>query len=117
MIKRAIYTLYLYSRWRKLNDHYLYSGAVVFFLLYLNLFTISKLLCLVMKLDFIKIFMKHNFTFLLVTIVCFFLSQFFAKGLIRKIQTTDFHVKRLALSSIAFYFLISLLLLLLVMLM
>ncbi len=82
MINRAIYTLYLISRKRKLHTHFLMAGGSVYFILYLNLLTILILLLAFAGKDPVAAIINNELIFLIVTFIGFLLFILWAKKII-----------------------------------
>ncbi len=113
MLHRVIYTLYLFSRERKIGDDYLMSGGSVFFLFFINLMTILTVIFWLMKKSFGAFFVEYEYDFLAVTLICFFLSQLYARYIVKDIEKQNIEVKKLQPASILFYGIASVIFLLL----
>lgn len=109
MINRFIYTLYLFSRYRKLEDHFLISGGLTFLYLQLNVIAIAKILCLKFSVSFIEIFFQYRLLYVVVTVIVFFLSKFYAQLVINRGRRNYFKIHKLPLIYVWLFMLMSLL--------
>lgn len=94
MINRAIYTLYLISRKRKLHTHFLMAGGSVYFILYLNLLTILSLLLLLTGKDPVAAMINNEALFLSVTFIGLLLFILWAQKIIHQFYTGKRLLKR-----------------------
>lgn len=76
MLQRVIYTLYLFSKERKIGDDFLMSGGSVFFLFFINLMIILTMIFWLMKKSFGVFFVEYEYLFLAVTLICFFYPNY-----------------------------------------
>ena len=76
MLRRVIYTLYLFSKGRKTGDDFLMSGGSTFFLIFINLITILNVGFSLMKKSFIAFFVEYEYILLGITLTCFFYHKF-----------------------------------------
>lgn len=113
MLQRVIYTLYLFSKERKIGDDFLMSGGSVFFLFFINLITILTIIFWLMKKSFGAFFVEYEYLFLGITLICFFLSQLYARHIVKGIEKQNTEVKKLQPVSILFYGIASVIFLLL----
>ncbi|HXS57825.1 MAG TPA: hypothetical protein VN726_16940, partial [Hanamia sp.] len=63
MLRRVIYTLYLFSKERKIGHNFLMSGGSVFFLFFINLVTILTILFWLLKRSFAAYFVEYEYIF------------------------------------------------------
>jgi hypothetical protein len=113
MLRRVIYTLYLFSKERKTGDHFLMSGGSAFFLFFINLITVLIIIFWVMKKSFGAFFVKFEYLFLSAALICFFLSQLYARSVVKNIQKQSIEVMKLQPTLILFYSIVSVIFLLL----
>lgn len=107
MLQRLIYTLYLFSKERKTGESFLMSGGSTFFLIFINLMTILTISFWINKESFGAFFVEYEYLFLGITLSCFFLSQLYARYIIRNIERQNIVIKKLRLGSILFYGIVS----------
>ena len=107
MINRFIYTLYLFSRYRKLTDKYLASGGLIFLWSHLNLFALAKLICVQLNLSFVDIFYEYRLVYLLVVVLFYFGSISYANFLIKRIQSGTLKIKKTSLQKVCLFMAIS----------
>jgi uncharacterized membrane protein (DUF485 family) len=113
MLRRVIYTLYIVSKERKIGDDFLISGGSVFFLIFINFITLLAVVFWLMKKSFGAFFVEYEYLFLGVTLICFFLSQLYARYIVKNIEKRNAEVKKLQPVSILFYGIVSVIFLLL----
>ena len=113
MLRRVIYALYLFSKERKNGDDFLMSGGSIFFLFFINLITLLTVIFWLMKKSFGAFFVEYEYLFLGVTLICFFLSQLYARYIVKNIEKQNIEVRELRTESILAYGIISVILLLL----
>lgn len=113
MLRRVVYTLYLFSKERKIGDDFLMSGGSTFFLIFINLITILNIGFSSMKKSFIVFFVEYEYILLGITLIGFFLSQIYARHIVRNIEKHNIEIKRLQPASILFYTIVSVMLLML----
>ena len=97
MIDRTIYTLYLLARYRKLEDHYVISGGLVFLWVHLDLLALFKIYCVVRKASFVDLFFEFRLPIVCFIIVAFFLSKLYARTLIKRSKSKSLFLKRVEL--------------------
>lgn len=107
MLRRVIYTLYLFSKKRKTGDDFLMSGGSTFFLIFINLITILNVGFSLMKKSFIAFFIEYEYILLGVTLICFFLSQIYARHAVKNIEKHNIEIKTLLPVSILYYAIVS----------
>jgi hypothetical protein len=81
-----IYTLYLYSRKRKLENHYIISGQIVFLLLYVLFCAITTLILYFLQLSSLDFYVDNNMYFLILTLTFAFSSPFYSRFLLSRIR-------------------------------
>lgn len=107
MLRRVIYTLYLFSQERKIGDDFLMSGGSVFFLIFINSMTILAIVFGLMKKSFGTFFVEHEYIILSVTLLCFLGAQLYARYIIKRIEKQHTVIKKLQPVSILAYALVS----------
>jgi len=115
IINSCVYTLYLFSRYNKLSTHILIAGAGFFFIIYLNLMTIWKLVVSILGFDFASVFLYFRMELLFFILAGFILSQKYARHLIMKIKAGNVKIKKMRFEFIAYYYAASIVLLIIVM--
>jgi len=113
MLQRIIYTLYLFSKERKIGDDFLMSGGSVFFLFFINLMTILTIIFRLMGKSFGAFFVEYEYFFLAATLICFFLSQLYARYVVKNIEKQNAEIKKITPASILIYAIVSVIFLLL----
>ncbi len=114
MISRAVYTLYLISRKKKLHTHFLMAGGSVYFILYLNLLTILILLLTLAGKDPVAAMRNNEAVFLITTFIGFVGFIIGAKKAIHQFYTGKRLLKRVNWVGILTYAMLSFFLFLLV---
>ena len=112
MLNKVIYALYLFSKERKIGDNFLMSGGSVFFLLFINLISVSSIIFWLKKKSFSAFFVEYEYFFLAVIVICFFLSQLYARSVVKNIEKKNIEIKKPRLILIMCYAIISVILLL-----
>lgn len=107
MINRAIYTLYLISRKRKLHTHFLMAGGSVYFILYLNLLTILNLLLILTGKDTVVAMINNEAIFLIATFIGLLVFILWAKKIIHQFYTGKRLLKRVNWVGILTYAMLS----------
>lgn len=98
MIDRFIYTLYLFSRKRKLDTHHLTAGTTPFLFLYIGLIALANLIFYISNYSFIGFFDEYKGAILVLTLCFGILPQFYSMYLLKKISLGKKNVKPLPLS-------------------
>ncbi len=86
IINNVIYTLFLISKKRNLKDHYLISRSTSFFIFYVNALSLIAFSCWLCNTNFIGLFMLHKSLILVITLLGFIRTQFYAKRTIHKVR-------------------------------
>lgn len=107
MIGRLIYSLYLFSLERKTGNYYLMSGGSTFFLIFINIIAFLTIIFGVLDKSFIVFFIKYEYIILGFTLIFFFLSQLYARYIVKRVERHQESVKTVQLKSILTYALIS----------
>ena len=115
MINRFIYTLYLFSKSRKLEDHYLISGGLIFLSLQLVILTLMKLICIQLDLSFVDVFFDNRMIYIFLIIMLFFLSKAYAKLSIKRIKAGTLRIKKISPQRIWLFMILSMFFFLIVM--
>jgi len=100
MLQRFIYTLYLFSRFRKLEDHNLIAGGFTLLLFQLYLIALLKMLCKLLDASFIDIFFDNRLIYIFLVVILFFLSKGYASLLIKRIKAKGLRIKKIALQKV-----------------
>ena len=115
MINKIIYTLYLFSRFRKLGDRYLISGGLFFLFFHLDILALIKILCNLLNIDFIEFFYENRLVYVLIILSFYLGSMSYAKLLIRRIKAGNLKVKKIALEKVWSFMKLSMIFFLIVM--
>lgn len=99
-MNKLIYTLYLYSRARKLEDHFLISGGMIYFFFHLDVLATIKLVCLMSRVSFIDYVSENKVYFFTIILGFSFLAQLYARELIRRQKLGRLSIKRVELSTV-----------------
>jgi hypothetical protein len=105
----------LFSRFRKLGDHYLIAGGILLLWLQLDVLAIIKLACIVVRISFIDFFIEFRLVYIVIAITAFFLSKEYARRLVRKVLIEKIFIRKVPMVEVWLFMLISLLFFLVVM--
>ncbi len=115
MINKIIYTLYLFSRCRKLGDRYLISGGLFFLFFHLDILALIKILCNLLNIDFIEFFYENRLIYILIIFSLYLESMSYAKFLIKRKRVENSTVKKITLEYVWLFIALSMIFFLIVM--
>lgn len=96
-MNKIIYTLYLYSRFRKLSDRYLVSGGLFFLFFHLLLAAFVKILCIQFNINFIDLLYTNRLTYIIIIFLGYFGFLWYAKFLIRRVRVKNLYIKKISI--------------------
>lgn len=115
MINKIIYTLYLFSRCRKLGDRYLISGGLFFLFFHLDILALIKILCNLLNIDFIEFSYENRLVYVLIILSFYLGSMSYSKFLIKRKRSGNSNVKKIPLEYVWLFMVSSMIFFLIVM--